>query len=79
MPKKLQISSLKIHKGAGFLKAPKTFLNKGTKHEKNYIEDLNSKNKNIKGMAESSKVHGEKYTYFNVSSDLVSIFKKVIY
>ena len=27
----------------------KTFLNEGTKHLKNYIEDLNSKNKNIKG------------------------------
>ena len=28
---------------------PKTFLNKGTKHKKNDMEDLNSKNKNIKG------------------------------
>ena len=27
----------------------KTFLNKGTKHNKNYMEGLNSKNKNIKG------------------------------
>ena len=27
----------------------KTFLGKGTKHKKNYIEGLNSKNKNIKG------------------------------
>ena len=25
------------------------FLNKDTKHEKNYMEILNSKNKNIKG------------------------------
>ena len=32
-----------------FLKTPKNFLNKGTKHKLNYIEDLNSKNKNIKG------------------------------
>ena len=26
----------------------KIFLNKGTKHNKNYMEGLNSKNKNIK-------------------------------
>ena len=32
-----------------FLKNLKTFLNKGTKHKKNYMEGLNSKNKNIKG------------------------------
>ena len=32
-----------------FLKNAKTFLNKGTKHKKNYIEGPNSKNKNIKG------------------------------
>ena len=31
------------------LKRPKTFLNKGTKHLKNYMEGLNSKNKNMKG------------------------------
>ena len=31
-----------------FLKTPKNFLNKGTKHKKNYMEVLNSKNKNIK-------------------------------
>ena len=42
MPK---IFSLKIHKSAGI--KTKTFLNKGTKHKKNYIEGLNSKNKNI--------------------------------
>ena len=48
MPKKLKIFSLKIHKGAG-IKKKKTSLNKDTKHNKNYIEGLNSKNKNIKG------------------------------
>ena len=31
-----------------FLKTSKTFLNKGTKHKKNYLKGLNSKNKNIK-------------------------------
>ena len=35
MPKKLKIFSLKIHKGAGIFK--KAFLNKGTKHKKNYM------------------------------------------
>ena len=30
------------------LKNPKTFLNKGTKHKKNDMQGLNSKNKNIK-------------------------------
>ena len=44
---KIKIFSLKIHKGVGIYK--KTFLNKGTKHKKNYMEGLNSKNKNIKG------------------------------
>ena len=33
MPKKLKIFSLKMHKGAGVLKKPKSFLNKGTKHK----------------------------------------------
>ena len=32
-----------------FLKNSKTFLYKGTKHKRNYMEGLNSKNKNIKG------------------------------
>ena len=31
-----------------FLRTPKAFLNKGTKHKKNCMEGLNSKNKNIK-------------------------------
>ena len=48
MSQKLKIFSLKIHKGAGIFKKPKKFLNKGTKHKKNYMEGLNSKNKNIK-------------------------------
>ena len=30
MPKKLKIFNLKIRKGAGILKNPKTFVNKGT-------------------------------------------------
>ena len=34
MPKKLKIFSLKIHKSAGILKKPKTFLNKGIKDKK---------------------------------------------
>ena len=29
-----------------FLKIPKTFPNKGSKHRKNHMEGLNSKNKN---------------------------------
>ena len=49
MPKKLKTISLKIHKGAGIYKKPNFFLNKGPKHLKNYLESLNSKNKNIKG------------------------------
>ena len=32
-----------------FSKAPKNFLNKGTKHKRNYMEGINSKNKNITG------------------------------
>ena len=37
MSKKLKISSLKLHKGAGIKKKnTKTFLYKGTKHKKNY-------------------------------------------
>ena len=39
IPKILKNFSLKIHKGAG-IKKPKTFLNKGTKHKNNYMEDL---------------------------------------
>ena len=31
------------------MKTPKTFLNNGTKHKRNHMEDLNSKNNNIKG------------------------------
>ena len=34
MPKKLKIFSLKIHKGPGIDKNPKTFLNKSAKHKK---------------------------------------------
>ena len=47
MLEKLKIFSLKIHKGAGFRKN-QTFLNKGTTHNKNYMEGLNSKNKDFK-------------------------------
>ena len=49
MPKKFKNVSLKIHKGAGTLKKTKTFQNKDTEPTKNYMESLNSKNKNIKG------------------------------
>ena len=49
MSKKLKIFSLKIHKGTGIFKNSQNLLNKGAEHLKNYIEDLNSKNKNIKG------------------------------
>ena len=45
----LHIVRNKIHKGAGIFKTAKTFLNKGTQHKKNYMEGLNSENKNIKG------------------------------
>ena len=46
MPKKLKIFSLKIHKGAGIFENPRTFLNKGSKDKKNYMEGLNLKDKN---------------------------------
>ena len=49
MPKNLRIFNLKIPKGAGIYEKIKTFLNKGTKHLKNDMECLISKNKNIKG------------------------------
>ena len=49
MPKKLNIFSLKIHKGSGIFKKPKTFLNKGSKYKINYMDNLNSTNKIIKG------------------------------
>ena len=49
-PKKAKFLILKYIKVLEFLKSPKTFLNKITKHIKNYIEGLNSKNKNIKGV-----------------------------
>ena len=49
-PKNSKTFSLKIHKGSEIKKKKtKTFLNKGTKHNKNYMEGLNSKNKYIKG------------------------------
>ena len=38
MPKKLKIFSLKIYKSAGIFRNLKTFLIKGTKHKKNYME-----------------------------------------
>ena len=47
MPKKLKIFILKMHKGAEIFINMKTFQNKGTTYEKNYMEGLNSKN--IKG------------------------------
>ena len=47
MTKKHKIFSKKIHKGVGIFENPKK--NKGTKYLKNYMEDINSKNKNIKG------------------------------
>ena len=54
MPKKLEIFSLKYIKVLEFKnKKPKAFLNKGTRHGKNYKEGLNSKNKNIKGRGSS--------------------------
>ena len=36
-------------KALEFKKISKTFRNKGTKNKKNYMEGLNSKNKNIEG------------------------------
>ena len=48
-PKKSKFLVLKKHRGAlEFFKNPKNFLNKATKHKKNYMEGLNSKNRNIK-------------------------------
>ena len=49
MSKKLNIFSLKIHKGAGNFEKRKTVLNKGTKHKKYDMEGLKSKTKDIKG------------------------------
>ena len=37
----LKIVTFKIHKVPKFLKIPKIFLNKGTKHKKNYMKSLN--------------------------------------
>ena len=48
MSKKLKMFSLTIHKAAGILKETLKTFHKGKKHKKNYMEDLNSKNKNIK-------------------------------
>ena len=48
-PKNLKFLVLKYIKVLEFLKTLKSFLNKSTKHNKNYIEGLNSRNKNIKG------------------------------
>ena len=62
MPKKLNIFSLKIHKSARISKKPKTFLNKGTKHKKNYMEGLNSKNKNIKVGGSSQRICLENFS-----------------
>ena len=39
MPKKLKNFSLKIHKVLEFFKTPQTFLNKDTKHNRNYIDN----------------------------------------
>ena len=41
-------------------KNPKTFLYKGTEHKKNYMEGLNSKNKNINDVG-SPKVIDAKF------------------
>ena len=38
MPKKLKNFSLKIQKGTKISKNSKTFLNKGTNHNKNYMK-----------------------------------------
>ena len=48
-PKNSKFFVWKYIKVLEFCKKPKTFLNKGTKHKKNYMESLNSKNWNIKG------------------------------
>ena len=48
-PKSSTFLVWKLHKGAGIFENPKTFLNKGTEHKQNYMESLNSKNKNTKG------------------------------
>ena len=48
-PESSKFIVLKYLKVLEFLKNPKAFLNKGTKHKKKYIKRLNSKNNNIKG------------------------------
>ena len=49
MPKISTVLVLKYIKVLEFFKNHKIFLNKGTKHNKNYMEGLKSKNENIKG------------------------------
>ena len=46
-PKNSKFLVYKYIKVLDFSKKPITLLNKGTKHKKNYVEGLNSKNKNI--------------------------------
>ena len=48
-PKNSKFLVSKYIKVLEFLTTSKIFLNKGTKHKKNYMEGLNSKNINIKG------------------------------
>ena len=47
MPQKLKMFCLKIHKGAGIKKKPKTFLHKVTKQKKLSKKSKLKNNKNI--------------------------------
>ena len=54
-PKNSKFCRLKIHQGARIERKPKTFLNKGTKYKKNYMEGLNSRNKQSRNFFISKK------------------------
>ena len=45
-----------LHKGAGIFKTPKTFLNKGTKHKKNYMEEVSTQRIKILKVADPRKM-----------------------
>ena len=51
-----------------FKKKAKNFLNKGTEHKTNYMEGINSKNKNIKG--------GRSPYFLQISTIIKNIFIK---
>ena len=56
---KLNIFSLKIHRGSGI------FPNKSTKHQKNDMEGLNSKNKNKNILSVADPLKSKKHFFSN--------------